>query len=381
MCGHVGIAGNMGQKDEMLMKRLLVLDYFRGMDSTGLASIRGNGEVKVAKLASHPFDLFDCSRFNNTLNGYQSLALIGHNRAATRGKVNTSNAHPFECDHIVGAHNGTLDVPCKKLLDEANGFECGTDSEAIFWHIAKFGVNETIPKLQGAWALVWYDAKEDAMFFIRNKERPLWYAYSKDFKKILWSSEWEFIKAANDLLPAGNRTELYQDAEKGYRYWGFEIDKLYVVHLDTLTKGSDSFPNFIKKELKGKEVVVTTHSGNGTPFVYGTPSNNVSYLPPNRNPGTGTTATGTSSTTTSHSKGKLSHIHLSADEPWCGVIDKDRFDEVTRFGCSWCGNDMNFEDTGTVIYDHLGACLCSDCASGDKTNRLYLEQDEMENLL
>src|SRR3546814_15939897 len=52
MCGHVGIAGKMELKDEALMRRLLVFDYFRGPDSTGFAALRKDGTHRQIGRAS-----------------------------------------------------------------------------------------------------------------------------------------------------------------------------------------------------------------------------------------------------------------------------------------------------------------------------------------
>src|SRR4051812_28283409 len=98
MCGLVGIAGQMTAKDDAIIKRLLMYDYFRGPDSTGLAAIRGNGDVYLAKLASDPVTLFDTGKFKAAISSI-SRVYMGHNRSATRGAVNNYNAHPIEYDH------------------------------------------------------------------------------------------------------------------------------------------------------------------------------------------------------------------------------------------------------------------------------------------
>jgi len=99
---------------------MLLLDYLRGVDSTGLAAVRNkDSEVKVVKAAVNPIDLFGYKNFDMVLTGATSKVLIGHNRAATLGKVNNVNAHPFHCGAVVGAHNGTLDRPSWTRLEEA----------------------------------------------------------------------------------------------------------------------------------------------------------------------------------------------------------------------------------------------------------------------
>lgn len=61
----------------------------------------------------------------------------------------------------------------------------------------KNGVYETIPKLNGAFALTWYDKLDATVNLIRNNERTLFYAISNDRKTIAWASEaWMIIVAA-----------------------------------------------------------------------------------------------------------------------------------------------------------------------------------------
>lgn len=144
MCGLVGIAGNLLYQDEFTMKRLLMADYFRGPDSTGFAAIRTNGDAFVAKLASNPIDLFNQKNFDTALNGNASRAFIGHNRAATRGKVVSANAHPFHFGSIVGAHNGTLDQESWDRLEEKLGEKYTVDSMALIAAIDKLGIEKTI---------------------------------------------------------------------------------------------------------------------------------------------------------------------------------------------------------------------------------------------
>lgn len=371
MCGHVGMVGNLTFKDEAMMKRLLVLDYFRGPDSTGLASIRANGS-KIAKIASHPFDLFDCVRFTNTLNGFQSNAFIGHNRLATKGKVNGSNAHPFECGSIIGAHNGTLDVPSFLELKKLAGQDYDVDSEAVFACIAKVGIEETIKHMTGAWALVWYDADEDAMFFLRNKERPLWYAFEVGFKKMYWASEWEMIKAANGMLPNNSQTEIYKSPDKGYRWFPFEENVLYRVPIQDILVGTQDIPDYRVKELKGKEKAIACYT---PPF-----GSNVSHLPSIAQQKT-LTATKQTGVTTCTDVPSFIHMKCEEHDPFGGFLDKERFDEIAKYGCSWCGADVSFEDKGVAIYEDIDAVLCPSCHNSNGTNRLVLSQEALEECL
>lgn len=169
MCGLVAVIRKDSKKSlykehNDIFKQMLYADALRGWDSTGIASIRMNNDVKVTKDACPPASLFHRNPDAGWL--YGNLALIGHNRAATRGKTNKENAHPFQEEHITLVHNGTL-----KYHHHIKDVE--VDSHAIAHSMAEVGAKETLEKLDGAYALIWYDAKTKLIHAARNNERPL----------------------------------------------------------------------------------------------------------------------------------------------------------------------------------------------------------------
>jgi predicted glutamine amidotransferase len=369
MCGLVGIAGKLETKDEAMMKRLLVFDYFRGPDSTGLASIRNNGDVKIAKGAVSPLDLFDTKKFQETNNGFPSIAFIGHNRLATKGGVNNTNAHPFQYDHIVGAHNGTLDQSSWNALEDAIGEKHSVDSMAVIHAIAKLGIEETVKLLQGAWALTWYDLNAKTVNFLRNKERPLWMAYSKKFDRLFWSSEWVTMDAALRTASKHQDYEMYVEADTNYQYWSVKQDWWYRFDIEQLRAGGDSLPKPKVKELKGKE-----------------PAPAVSYTCgvsnfPNRN--STTTSTTTTKTTTPSGSGST-HSHAStkrrdcvnlegsATSPFGGFLSREQFDALAKYGCSWCTASVEYDEPGVTVFESQGAVLCPSCSVEDGTTRMYV---------
>lgn len=348
MCGHVGVAGCLLTADEALMKRKLLLDYWRGMDSTGMAAVRASKEVLTAKIASHPLDLFDMARFKTALNGIASRAFIGHNRAATRGKVNGHNAHPFTFGPITGAHNGTLSPVSFKDLTTVLGEEFDVDSQAIFRAIEEFGIEEVVPQLVGAWALVWYDERDDTINFIRNKERPLWYGYTADKKRLFWASEWQTIDNATDM--AATKYDLYEDPDKGYKYWPFAEDTWYRVPLAALSKGETCIDDCIVKVIKGKAPPVTPKADD--PF------------PRGRNTSTTDSTDTTHSMTTSRGNKMLTLVGNKQD-PTAGWISEDKFNQMLAVkGCAFCSADVKYGDVGITIHEREGIILCPDCSTG-----------------
>lgn len=369
MCGHVGIAGNLNYADEARMKKLLVFDYFRGPDSTGFASVTPLGNYKVAKIASHPLDLFDTKKFSDALQGHASTIFLGHNRAATRGKVNAVNAHPFVCGHIIGAHNGTLDKISHDELNKAIGEPTEVDSEAIFKSIELFGIEATVKMLSGAWALVWVDLNEGTLNWLRNKERSFWYAYEKDFDKVFWASEYRMIDLAcqHSSNYAGHSMEFYA-RDDGAVFFPTEIDKWYRFSIPEMVNGWTEMPNPIVKTLKGKEPKpVESYSGAASSPFRGSPG--------------GTTQTSTTSTSSLGSAGSaiVNELTFDAKAPLGGYLTQQEFKDLTPNGCHWCHTPVEFDQTGLTIWKEDGIVLCPSCSNDKPVTRIFVDQKALAN--
>ena len=378
MCGHVGMAGVLAYQDEATMKRLLLLDYARGPDSTGLAAVKKTGEVSVAKVGSHPLDLFDMTRFKSALSGSTSKVFMGHNRAATRGAISTYNAHPYELDNIVGAHNGTLETSSALALDKMLDVEHPVDSMAIFEGIDRFGIVETAKELKGAWALVWYDKTDGTLNFLRNKERPMYYGWTKDFKILFWASEWEMLESA--IKMSGKKYEMYVERGTGYQFFPMVEDTHYKFDVQAIIDGDGHKPKPKIKIIKGKEAPPvkaadpfsrTAHLGVGT-------WENGVWRPIPARASTGGLTTTPSSTTTFPSKGKdVVHILGTAMDPFGGAIVEADFLKLAHWGCSWCTEPIKWGDTGLVVSERHDSILCGKCSCKPHANRVYTDNFDL----
>lgn len=184
MCGLVGIISKREngffQPDIQLFKRLLYTNAIRGFDSTGAFCVTNDGNLESIKRVGYPTNLLiskEWEEFQNTAWG-KGRILIGHNRKATMGKVDSSTAHPFIANHTALVHNGFISNNFK--LKEQYKIESNVDSETICKLFNKIpSINKVITSLDGAFAMIWYNAKEKKLHLTRNDRRPLHFFETK----------------------------------------------------------------------------------------------------------------------------------------------------------------------------------------------------------
>ena len=189
MCGIVSIITKKHygfiQKDIQIFEQLLYADALRGEDSTGVIGVHKDGDLYIDKSAddAHNFLIEYMGSKSQKEMLTNGVALIGHNRKATVGKIVDANAHPFAVnENFALVHNGSL-YNHTKLKDTT------VDSEALAHHIEQairnpnFSVDtfgEALAEVWGAYACVWYDQQSHKVQFTRNNERPLWLAEGPD---------------------------------------------------------------------------------------------------------------------------------------------------------------------------------------------------------
>lgn len=219
MCGLVGFFGDLSHQERRMFRTLLILDTLRGEDSTGVFIADQNGNYDLVKSVGVPFDLFYYANNLKEFGDQPKLVvrnstfekvpekffdhsgvvdfttprlLMGHNRLATIGEINAETAHPFDFEHIVGAHNGTLN---KSFLNKCKSVDLYTvDSQVMFHELNETqSLDDLWAKLDGAAALTIWHKETKSLNLIRNDKRPLFFIRSNDGKKIMWASKREFI--------------------------------------------------------------------------------------------------------------------------------------------------------------------------------------------
>lgn len=175
MCGIVGLimTKNYGEYlgRRKAFEQMLLADQVRGIDGTGIALLESKKPAKVYKRAYPAADFLQLNLAKSLISDVSSAsAVIGHNRASTRGGNSDDNSHPFRCGPITLVHNGSL-----TSWYNLNNRQFEVDSHAICNALSEQSVDEVINKINGAFALVWHDQRDNSINFIRNSERPMYF--------------------------------------------------------------------------------------------------------------------------------------------------------------------------------------------------------------
>jgi Glutamine amidotransferase domain len=245
MCGIVAVITKHGNGFTKLQcdifNDLLYIDALRGMDSTGEFLVTNDGDLYLAKEATAAHDFRKTKEHKDLLDlaFRKGSALVGHNRAATKGEINDTNAHPFIVDNkITLVHNGTLWGDYKKLA------EVEVDSHAIAHTIHKHGddVEKALQELSGAYALIWHNMDNNTLNIVRNDSRPLHFMETSD--SFIWASEdsaLQWIKSRHNLSLKG---EIYSLSASTLNVFNLEKSKFDVSHKKiALTKPDTSAAN------------------------------------------------------------------------------------------------------------------------------------------
>ena len=217
---------------------MLISDMFRGMDSTGCYGVNKYGNLQMIKDASPASFFIGKKETTNFLDKFISdfHIMVGHNRKATMGNIISENAHPFIEGNICLVHNGTL-TNHKKLADTV------VDSHAICKHINEHGYKSMFKNMEGAYALIWYNAEEKKLYFARNAERPLFFVETTT--KIYLASEEKMLDWILDRNNIGN-----------YTIQNVPTDKVFKFDLESHKLECETKP---KKEFISKQNQSQTH--------------------------------------------------------------------------------------------------------------------------
>lgn len=345
MCGLAGVlSGHLSKQDIEIFQGLMVVSTLRGAMGSGVAAypIKKSQEPRsfksatwcAAELVTQP-DFFKLTKAPLT-------CLMGHARLPTSGGYDDDAAHPHMSGSITGMHNGTITKVADRVITSK---DC--DSKILFESIATKGVKDTIENTVGAYALTYFDTKDNTVNFIRNDKRTLYFGKPPEVTDtVFWASEANFLRfIIGRYYPTGASVIYRTKPDMLYKFSA----RPKMVNLI-----ADSWMEI--KQRTGAPVTVTP------PFLHRTQA----MLPAPTTQSNGCSGTDPTKEQTYDN----THMHETKRSTW---VPEGQIQMALAKGCSWCGQPatwFEFQNKRTYWHDPL-EFICHDCAIADPTAEHY----------
>ncbi|QJF50832.1 glutamine--fructose-6-phosphate transaminase (isomerizing) [Roseobacter ponti] len=268
MCGIIGVLGT-HEVAPTLVEALKRLEY-RGYDSAGIATVN-NGVLDRRRAVGKLVNLSD-------LLVHQPLAGksgIGHTRWATHGAPTISNAHPHQAGPVAVVHNGIIEN-FRELREELAGhgvsFITETDTETVALlthHYMDQGAdpataaNQTLDRLEGAFALAFLFSGEDDLMIAARKGSPLAIGHGEG-EMYLGSDAIALAPLTNRItyLEEGDRAVLTRTSLVVIDDEGNEVTReKRTIQLDAARIDKGGHKHFMSKEIAEQPTVIAQALG------------------------------------------------------------------------------------------------------------------------
>ena len=275
MCGIIAYVGDKPCAGNILFEGLHTLEY-RGYDSSGIALLTENNNIKVfkkkgiVKLAEKKF-------LKDKLN---SKIGIGHTRWATHGEPNNKNSHPIlsYSKNFAVVHNGIIEnySSLKQILIEKGyEFKTDTDTEVLINYIEEIykksdsnfenALGTALRKIRGAFAIAIINKNNPNYLYGARRGSPLVVGIAeKNF--FLASDASPIVKHTNDVIYLKDN-EIVKISSENLKITNLkkekinpEIEKIELKIEEIEKRGFDSFmlkeimeqPKSIKRSMLGR---------------------------------------------------------------------------------------------------------------------------------
>ena len=215
MCGFAGFFPSINEeKDKVFLGSMLRRIKYRGPDNT---SIYRNNKIAL---------------------GHHRLSIIDLNGGA-QPKVDNNTK---DCLVFNGEIYGYQEH-AKKLKSKGIKINDSSDTEVLFKYLINFGIEETLKKIDGMFAFVYFCAKDNSIYMARDRagEKPLYYSLYNDF--LIFGSE---IKTITDFPLF--KTSLNYSAISDYLHLDYiSLNKTLVSKIQKLQPGE--YIKYHKKKI------------------------------------------------------------------------------------------------------------------------------------
>lgn len=182
MCGFVGyINRNLDTIDPFMVKKMMLLQQHRGPDDSGLALFSSNNKFSITYNQKDLKNLNikdDISKLNGGV-GFNRLSIID---VTTNGHQPMANENKTIYITFNGEIYNAFELK-KELIDSNYNFKSKTDTEIILILYEKYGLEFTLKKLNGMFAICILDLRKNQIFLARDRFgiKPLYYIFNENF--------------------------------------------------------------------------------------------------------------------------------------------------------------------------------------------------------
>lgn len=263
MCGIVGSLGKFNAR-AVVLKGLQRLEY-RGYDSAGIALLCED-EITVFKDTGRVANLVSITPENDSHIG------IGHTRWATHGKVTRTNSHPHNSmnSRFILVHNGIIENA--RELKESHlteyDFRTETDSEVVAFliehYFEKYGdvndaIRKTMSKLDGSYALVIIDTKDNNKLYAAKHKSPLLVGVS-DEGFIVGSDIMPLLDHCKQFIPLEDQSFIEMNMDNSIKIYdviGKEREyELHDIVVNSSDIGKGNYEHYMLKEIDEQASVI-----------------------------------------------------------------------------------------------------------------------------
>jgi glucosamine--fructose-6-phosphate aminotransferase (isomerizing) len=264
MCGIIGVLGD-HEAAPIMVEALKRLEY-RGYDSAGIATVDSARRLGRRRAVGKLVNLSD-RLVHEPLAGKSG---IGHTRWATHGGPTEVNAHPHKMGRVAAVHNGIIENFQELREDlESRGvtFQTETDSETTV-ALAEFflaqglsprdAVEQTIARLEGAYALCFLFDGEDDLMIVARKGSPLVIGYGEG--EVFVGSDAIALGPLTDrvtYLEEGDWAVLTRDSVEIINARGDRANRpVTTIQIDTAQIDKGGYKHFMAKEIAEQPSVI-----------------------------------------------------------------------------------------------------------------------------
>ncbi len=265
MCGIVGILSD-HEAAPVLVEALKRLEY-RGYDSAGIATIADTGTLDRRRAVGKLVNLSDLL-VHDPLPGKSG---IGHTRWATHGAPTEANAHPHAASDVAVVHNGIIEnykALQADLIKKGYAPQSDTDTETIALLTQSYldqglsprdAAEQTIARLEGAYALAFLFKGEDDLMIVARKGSPLAVGYG-DGEMFVGSDAIALAPLTDRMtyLEEGDWAVITRDSVEFMNAEGQRANRaIKTIQIDTTQIDKGGYKHFMAKEIAEQPTVVS----------------------------------------------------------------------------------------------------------------------------